>query len=367
MLIYWPNGVFNEIQITKEIGAIAASALRQHVNITIICGGAKASMDNIVFHETGITKRTKLSEIMDTMIALTYLLRESPDYILLYYIENYGNILLITMMKTFLKVFRLFYKNIKIPKIMIKSDTDGEFIEANNIFIRIAYRILLVFYLRFTDGVIVETTCVLEKIAQFLKRRSGFVYLPDGYSSQLFNHENNVIRKSCIITIARFLPFKNIEASVRIFKRISSSHHETIFKIIGPITDIDYYEYIKTIIIQANMQDKIEILSPSSQELANIVKESLIMISTSLMESFGIARMEVLGSGTPVVTYESGCGKDFEKFGAIVVPLGDEDSMYNEVIRLLENHSYWEKKSLEGIKNSISWDEVVSRLMKLFE
>ena len=116
-----------------------------------------------------------------------------------------------------------------------------------------------------------------------------------------------------------------------------------------------------------NLTDKVEIISVNGQQLAKLLRESKLTVSTSLVESFGIARMESLGAGTPVVTYDVGCGADFIRFGAIVVPVGDEEGMYKEIVTLLLDKSYWIKKSLDGQKSSISWDSVVLKLISIFQ
>ena len=139
------------------------------------------------------------------------------------------------------------------------------------------------------------------------------------------------------------------------------------FQIIGPVIDTKYFEKIKRQIVQMNMQDKIEIVNPNSNELAEILRESLLTVSMSLKESFGIARMESLGSGTPVVTYDVGCGSDLSIFGAIVVPFGDEERMYIEVVRLLSDLSYWKNKSLESRTSSVTWNSVVQQLISIFQ
>lgn len=357
-------GLIDDIQIHKEIGAIALSAIELNLDSTIICGQFNFPVKSILLHKTGFIRRNWITKILDPFFALKYILNESPDYMLLYNIENYGNIFLVLALN-FLGKIRLSHKRNIV--IMIKADTDGSFVESRRLAPLIVYKVLILLYLRFTKGIIVETSCALSKIANFIKRKKGLVYLPDGYSDKLFSHEYNSERKHKVVCVARIVPIKNLDAVVRLFAKISKVYIEMQFQIIGPVIDTKYFEKIKLQIVQMNMQDKIEIVNPKSNALAEILSESLLTVSMSLKESFGIARMESLGCGTPVVTYDVGCGPDFSNFGAIVVPFGDEERMYFEVLRLLSDLSYWKKKSLESRTSSVTWNSVVQKLISIFQ
>ncbi len=364
LLIYWPLGVFEDIQIHKEIGAIAFSATKLGVKTSIVSGKFNSSLKTVSSHETGFVKRNWITKLLDPFFALKFIVKESPDYMLFYNIENYGNVFLTLALGFLRRIDKTTYYN---PKVIIKADTDGRFIETSNILQLNIYKLLLIAYSKLTSGIIIETTCGINKISNFVHEKCNLIHLPNGYSSDIFGRVSNVPRKQTITCVANIIPSKNIEAVLRIFHRLAERFKELHLKIVGEVQDNDYFEKIKGTILQMNLSEQAEILSLNGQQLAKLFSESLLTISTSLIESFGIARMESLGSGTPVVTYDVGCGSDFRDFGAIVVSVGDEEKMYNEIIKLLTDQQYWNQKSMEARKSAVTWDSVVQKLISIFQ
>lgn len=357
-------GIFEDIQIHKEIGAIAFSATKLGVKTSIVSGKFNSSLKTVSSHETGFVKRNWITKLLDPFFALKFIVKESPDYMLFYNIENYGNLLLILALRLIHITITSTKRNIKI---MIKADTDGSFIDSHGSVYLMIYKILILLYSRFSDGILIETTCALKKIASFVRQKDGLIYIPDGYSKDLFGKVSNIPRKRILMCSARITPIKNIEAVLRIFNRLVINFEDLQLKITGYIQDKGYFKKIKQMILQMNLDRKVEISYLSDEKLAKLLGESLLTISTSLKESFGIARMESLGSGTPVVTYDVGCGSDFRDFGAIVVPVGDEEKMYNEIIKLLTDQQYWNQKSMEARNSAVTWDSVVQKLISIFQ
>ena len=364
LLIYWPMGIFEDIQIHKEIGAIALSATKLGLKTSIVSGKFNSSLKHVSYHETGFVKRNLITKLLDPFFALKSILDESPNYLLFYNIENYGNVFLALTLGF---ISRIKGDTCHNSSVIIKADTDGRFIETSNILKLKVYKLLIVAYSKLTSGIIVETTCGIKKISNFVQEKCHLIHISNGYSSDIFGGVGYVARKQIIICVANVIPSKNIEAVLRIFNRLAERFKDLHLKIVGEIQDNDYFGMIKRTILQMNLTEQTEILSLNGQQLAKLFSESLLTISTSLIESFGIARMESLGSGTPVITYDVGCGSDFRDFGAIVVPVGDEEKMYNEIVKLLIDQTYWNQKSMEARKSAVTWDSVVQKLISIFQ
>ena len=357
-------GILDRTQLHKEIGAIAVSAKRQGLDVAIIIGKTKIQLDGVPIYETGFSQRNWITKILDPIISLKHALHENPEYCLLYNIENYGNIILIIVLKLFRKIFSPSSRNVKI---LIKADTDGSFVNNTSRLTLLIYRVLIYCYSKITGGILVETNCALEKIMEFTGNKSGLFYLPDGYFDDIIRPVPYEMKKRLVVCVARIVHTKNLEAVVRLYNRISNVYMDVNFKIIGSNEDQNYFDKLKRLILQMNMQNEIEFETATYEQLSEILAQAYVSVSMSLKESFGIARMESLGSGTPVVTYDVGCGNDFVNFGAIVVPIGEEDSMFSEVSKLLSNESYWKEKCKNASRSAISWHSVVQRMIYLFE
>jgi len=357
LLIYWPLSLLDEIQIHKEIGAIALSATKKNVQTCIVCARSNIKIPTVKIYETTFSKSNLISKVLEPILAIKYILLEKPDCVLMYNVENYGNLILSILLKYFRKKIR----------VLIKADTDGSFLETRSSFVLIIYKVLYFAYTRFTQGIILETSCALRKISRFLNYNRGLLYCPDGFSGELFHPSGNNVRRKTIICIARIARVKNIHGVIELYRKVKGTMSNVEYIIVGKKEDQSYLDELQAQLREINMENDIQFLEPDEEGLSKILCGSTVLVSLSKKESFGIARMEALGCGIPVVTYDVGCGEDFKEFGAIVVPMDDLESAFKEVVKLLSDEAYWTKMSNIAIQKSLSWDQVVDRLFVLFE
>lgn len=107
----------------------------------------------------------------------------------------------------------------------------------------------------------------------------------------------------------------------------------------------------------------------SSNEKFDYLRKSKVFIFPSYYESFGQVALEAMTNGLPVVAYNLPIFCVFEK-GMIKVPVLDNKTFANKVLRLLEDSKYYRIKSNEAKKyaSTFSWkktgEEVYNLIIK---
>lgn len=94
-----------------------------------------------------------------------------------------------------------------------------------------------------------------------------------------------------------------------------------------------------------------------NKDLPAIYSGAKIFLYTSLRESFGIPILEAMACGTPVITSDSSSMPEVAGEGSILANPMDETSIADQIIKLLNDKSYYDKQityGLERVKN-FSW------------
>jgi glycosyltransferase involved in cell wall biosynthesis len=107
-----------------------------------------------------------------------------------------------------------------------------------------------------------------------------------------------------IITVARLTRFKRVDFLLRVFALVSASHPDLTFTIVGQGEDENALRALA-----AELGVGSRVLFPGSVDtgtLARLYRRSRLFLHGSVDEPFGMAPLEAIASGTPVVAHNSG-------------------------------------------------------------
>jgi len=106
----------------------------------------------------------------------------------------------------------------------------------------------------------------------------------------------------------------------------------------------------------------------SSNKKFDYIRDSKVFIFPSYYESFGQVVLEAMANGLPVVAYDLPVYCVFKK-GMIKVPILDNKKFAEEIMKLLKNKSYYNKKSKEALDyaSTFSWDKTGEEIYKLIK
>lgn len=122
-----------------------------------------------------------------------------------------------------------------------------------------------------------------------------------------------------VLTVARFVPQKNLTLLIRAFKKASSEFPKAKLLVVG------------TGPLEGELRELAGdsgqvVFMPWSEDVPSLMKTTHVYTLSSNYEGWGRVLVEAQASGLPIVTTDVGCVKEFIKPGPSVevVPIGDE-------------------------------------------
>ncbi len=144
-----------------------------------------------------------------------------------------------------------------------------------------------------------------KRIQKFYRRDSTIIYPPVSIpnTSSVRSYNARVNKPMYYLTVSRLARAKHVDILVK-----AANKYKFNLKIVGTGRD---EEYLKSIACQT-----VTFLgNPSDRELAEIYKRAKAFLFASVDEEFGIAPVEAMGYGLPVIAYKSGGVPEYVKDG----------------------------------------------------
>lgn len=131
--------------------------------------------------------------------------------------------------------------------------------------------------------------------------------VPRGVDTRLLNPQIRTFEGAPLFcSVGSIKPQKNTLELVRLFAQIKKKHPKALLKIIGPIQDRSYGEYLQQEIRELGLTSAIELTGHiPPDKLAETIAGAHIHLSTSSCETFGRAIFETLASGVPNIAKKS--------------------------------------------------------------
>lgn len=165
-------------------------------------------------------------------------------------------------------------------------------------------------------------------------------------------------------------PNKGLYEIIPIWKNVCEMKKNAILILIGHIDPI-YLKELKRQISKNKLERNIKIHGFVSDEKKKVeyLKSSKVFIFPSLEEGFGIAALEAMACGLPVVAWDLPVYREVFPKGMVKVPIGDVKKFADEVLRLLNDPELYEKMSNEAIETAskYDWDKIAEKELELFK
>jgi glycosyltransferase involved in cell wall biosynthesis len=149
-----------------------------------------------------------------------------------------------------------------------------------------------------------------------------------------------------ILSLGRLQPEKNYHGLIRAFARVHKVHDDALLIIIGSGPE---RERLLALARSLDLDECVKIL-PWARDVATYYKTCDVYVQPSLYEGWGLAVIEAMASGAPVVMTDVGCAGEVvrsEETG-LVVPVSDEEAIAHALNRLIENHELARTLAVNG-------------------
>jgi glycosyltransferase involved in cell wall biosynthesis len=188
------------------------------------------------------------------------------------------------------------------------------------------------------------------------------VVIPNGYVDKNISIVKTD-RKKIILSVGRISLQKGFDILIKSFQKVHLIHNDWQLRIVGPIVDQEYYDYLKNIVNNYNLEKSVIFVGEKmGDDLENEYNNASIFCLLSRYESFGTVRSEAIAHGLPMITSEAGCGIVYEKYGSIIVPIENTLKPAEAMKKLIENPKLREEIAKKQMNAIITFDEVAKRI-----
>ena len=178
-----------------------------------------------------------------------------------------------------------------------------------------------------------------------------------------------LVTKPYFLFVGNVYPHKNAAALLKAYSRILNQFPSLLFVFAGK--EDYFYQQIKEKIAKLGISSSILFYrSPSDEQLSNLYKNAIALVSTSFMEGFGLPCLEAMANGTAVVASDIASYR--EVLGS--VPLYFDPGDVNSLTRRLEEAITQGKEGLsERISSGVqrakqyTWEKTAKETIDVYE
>ena len=158
------------------------------------------------------------------------------------------------------------------------------------------------------------------------------------------------------VYLGRIHASKGVFELPRIWQVVAAKNNSARLAIIGT-GSADNIKNLKKMIIESKLSGNISILGFIPQKrLWTILKNSKVFLFTDHEAGFGLASVEAMACGLPVIGYDIGILGNVYKKGYLKVPLSNTQEFANRILEVLENSDLRKKLAKDALEEAAHHD-----------
>lgn len=198
--------------------------------------------------------------------------------------------------------------------------------------------------------------------------KNEFQVVPNTVNTELFyplTFQNRNERKRLLL-VARFYPAKGIPYLLQALAQVKEKRQDFVLDIVGDGAERDKYEEL-TRSLELGEMVKFHGLKLKS-EVAEFMRNCDFYVQSSLAESFGVAYIEAMACGKPVIASDvGGVRETVTNENAILVPPKDITALAEAIEDMLDSYTdYSPEKIAQYVKERFSYEVVGEMLDQIY-
>ena len=215
-------------------------------------------------------------------------------------------------------------------------------------------------------------TTVSKDIENLLrKEHHSAIYIPNPILDDFFHVERKIEDKQIVVLPASVIHKKRIHDALKVIEKIRVSFPKVKLYIAGMYKINAYYNELVAFIDKHKLQGNVEFLGQISvRQLCEIYSKARVGLFLSEEETFGLAPLEMLAAGVPLVTTRVGFFKHNNNFskqaGIDLVDVGDISKATEYVLRILQEGTVECLQAKKIIAEYLSIDNVTKKYLAFY-
>ena len=173
--------------------------------------------------------------------------------------------------------------------------------------------------------------------------------------------------KYAFVSVGNLIQIKGFDLLIEAFAEAFKDDKSVSLKIVG---DGPERYNLQNIANQCNVNDKITFLGEICREkLRDVYKESDAFVLTSRSETFGVAYIEAMTTGIPVIATACGGPNDFvNEQNGYLIPVDDKNALIDALKKMRDNaYSFNSLEISEMCANKFSPENIANLLVSLYK
>ena len=217
----------------------------------------------------------------------------------------------------------------------------------------------------FLDKQLVVSDALRENILRIIGVETTVVY--NTYGKEFFFKDqvkkDDVIR---FVLIGNLHPNKGFDLFIQAIGENASLPDNIMFTIIGDGTE---KEKLQKMIDAYHLSDKVRLVGCKTRYfIVNALQEADVYILSSRIETFGVAAIEALACGVPVIATDCGASRSYmNDFNGLLIPINDVKALSEAISYMIEHYKDYDRKLIaEDCKQRFSGEVIAKKIEKIF-
>jgi len=231
--------------------------------------------------------------------------------------------------------------------------------------IRAMHRRAAPFILSQTDAV----TCVSQSLVDTLEKQVPELpathVIPNGIDYDFWHTDEDpsgVRQEKHLVSVGSLKCVKGHDVLIRAFSDVLGEHPDATLRLVGEGPKRSEYEKM---VVQLGLADHIDFAGwLPSEEVRTSLEEAAVFVFPSRHEGFGIALLEAMATGCPVVASEvGGIPEVAREADAVLVPPEDSKALAEAINAVLRDNSWRETARASAVERAdqFTWTSAVER------
>lgn len=259
-------------------------------------------------------------------------------------------------------------KNIKLPIITTLHGTDITLVGQHPV-----YKSAVEFSINQSDVVTTVSESLKKETYNVFNITKEIVVIPNFIDTNLYDNAGSCIRSNfahqeekILIHVSNLRKVKRVTDVIEIFYRVQQKIKAKLL-IVGEGSEL---ENARQLIQKYELDDKVKTVG-EAKNLMKILMISDVFLLPSEQESFGLAALEAMAAGVPVISSNAGGIPEvnIDGFTGYVENVGDVDAMAQDAINLLSNEEKLKQFKLNAKEHakSFSLENILPMYEKLYQ
>lgn len=215
------------------------------------------------------------------------------------------------------------------------------------------------------DLVVAVSPLMRDKLIQEGVPSKKIACIPNGVDLRLMQSISPSPERYDAVFLGRLHPSKGVLDLVEVWKQVVEHRKGSRLVIIG---QGEAEEELAALIAREGLEGSVTMLGYLPREKAiALIKSSSIFLFPSHEEGFGIAILEAMACGKPVVSWDLPVYREIFRKGLLSAPMGDRKTMADLVLGLLEDQDRRKMigREAEALASGYDWDILAKRELSL--